>query len=103
MEEQRSSKRVKVNIRVAYRDDGYAYKIGRVSNISRSGAFIVTETPPNDVNEYLTASLDVDDLGKIVWIQGRVIRKTKNGMGVVFTRTDAKGLDLYLSYLGVAF
>jgi hypothetical protein len=103
MEEQRVSKRVNVNIRVAYRDDGHAYKIGRVSNISKGGAFIDTDTPPNAVNEYFTASLDVEDLGKIIWIQGRVVRKTSKGMGVVFTRSDTKGLDLYLSYLGVAF
>ncbi len=101
MDEHRAHERVRVNIRIAYRDTGYAYKIGRVSNISRGGAFIVTSSPPGPVNEFMTASIDVEDLGKIIWVQGRVVRKNGAGMGIAFTRIDGKGLDLYLSHLGI--
>jgi hypothetical protein len=103
MEDHRANKRAKVSIRVAFRGDGQAYKVGRVSNISRGGAFIITDHPPDALGEYLTASFDVDALGKIIWAQGRVVRKTALGMGVAFTRVDGKGLDLYLSSLGIPF
>jgi hypothetical protein len=103
MEDHRVNKRAKVDIRVAYRGDGQAYKVGRISSVSRGGVFIVTHQPPDAVGEYLTASLDVDALGKIIWAQGRVVRKTTMGMGVAFTRVDGKGLDLYLSSLGIPF
>lgn len=103
MDDHRAYKRVKVNIRVAFRGDGQAYKVGRVSNISRGGVFVITNHPPDALGEYLTASLDVEDLGKIIWAQGRVVRKTAMGMGVSFTRVDNKGLDLYLSSLGVPY
>jgi hypothetical protein len=103
MEEHRAHKRVKVNVRIAYRDTGYAYKVGRVSNISKGGVFIAAMNPPEEINDYLTASIDVEDLGKIIWAQGRVVRKTRTGMGVSFTRIDSKGLEVFLNYLGVPF
>ena len=49
----------------------------------------------------MTASIDVEDLGKIIWVQGRVVRKNGAGMGIAFTRIDGRGLDLYLSHLGI--
>jgi hypothetical protein len=103
MDEHRANKRANVNVRVAYRDNVYGYTLGRASSISRGGMFIVTNKPSESLNEFLTASIDVEDLGKIVWAQGRVIRKTSTGMGVAFTRVDSKGLDLFLSYLGIPF
>jgi hypothetical protein len=101
MEEQRIHKRAKVDIRVAYRDNGLAYRMGRVSNISKGGMFISTDTPPDDIEGYVIASLDAEEFGKIIWTQGQVIRKTDSGIAVVFTRIDEKGLDILLSYQGI--
>lgn len=103
MEEQRANKRASVNIKVAYRDNGYAYKMGTVKNISRCGMFVSTSTPPDNVDGYVIASLDAEEFGKIIWAQGRIIRKTSSGIAIAFTRTDDKGLDLLLSYQGVPY
>ena len=103
MEEQRMHKRARVDMKVAYRDNGFAYKMGRVSNISRGGMFINTEVPPHDVDGYIIASLDAEEFGKIIWTQGRVLRQTDSGIAVVFTRTDEKGLNVLMSYQGVPF
>ncbi|HQI01767.1 MAG TPA: PilZ domain-containing protein [Deltaproteobacteria bacterium] len=103
MEEMRAHKRASVNIKVAYRDNGFAYKMGRVINISRGGMYITTDTPPDNVDGYIIASLDVEEFGKIIWTHGRIIRKTDKGMAVTFTRIDGKGLDLLLSYQGVPY
>jgi hypothetical protein len=103
MEELRAHKRARVNIKIAYRDNGFAYKMGRVINISRGGMFITTASPPDNMDGYIIASLDAEEFGKIIWTQGRVIRKTDTGMAVAFTRIDGKGLDLILSYQGIPY
>lgn len=90
-------------MKVSYQDNGFAYKMGRVSNISRGGMFIKTQTPPDDVEGYIIASLDAEEFGKIIWTQGRVIRKTDFGIAIVFTRTDEKGLNILMSYEGIPF
>jgi len=103
MEEQRAHKRAKVDLKVAYRDNGYAYKVGTVSDISRGGMFVSTGKPPDNIDGYVIASLDAAEFGKIIWTQGRIIRKTDSGIAVAFTRTDDKGLDLLLSYQGIPY
>jgi hypothetical protein len=35
----------------------------------------------------------VEALGKIIWAQGWVVRTTRQGMAIAFTRLDAKGID----------
>ena len=77
--------------------------MGKVINISRGGMFVDTETPPEIKDEYILVSLDAEEFGKIIWAQGRVIRKTDAGMAIVFTRTDEKGLNTLLSYQGIPF
>jgi len=88
-------------MKVAFRDDGSTYKMGRVNNISKGGMFITTANPPQELESYVIASLDAEEFGKIIWAQGRVIRKTDSGIAVCFTRTDDKGLNMVLSFQGV--
>ena len=102
MEEQRNHKRANVKILVGYRSDDQTYKMGKVRNISRSGMFVETESPEH-MNGYVIASLDIDDFGKVLWVQGRVVRETDEGMAVVFTTKDEKGLDALLSFQGIPF
>ncbi len=103
MEEQRLHKRARVNMKVAYRDNGNAYRIGLVTNISRGGMFIATQSTPDNVDGYLIASLDAEEFGKIIWTQGRVIRKTGSGLAVVFSRMDDKGLNMLMTYQGIPY
>jgi hypothetical protein len=100
--ELRTYKRVRVNMKLAYRDNDNVYKMGKVCNISRGGMFVDTMYRP-DVDGYVIASLDVEDFGKIIWVQGHVVRKTNSGMAIVFTHTDDKGLNNLLSYRCVPF
>lgn len=102
MDDQRAHKRVRVNMRIAYRDDDHAYRMGRTCNISRGGMYVETGSKP-DVEGYVIASLDVEEFGKVIWVQGRVARKTDSGMAIAFTRTDEKGLGNLLSYWCVPF
>ena len=102
MQEQRGHKRVRVNMRVAYRGNDHEYRIGRVCDLSRSGMYVCTGNFPG-VNGYIIASLDVEEFGKVIWVQGHVVRTLDSGMAILFTQKDERGLDNLLSYWGVPF
>lgn len=100
-EEKRAFKRGKVKIRIAFRDSTNANKIYTVSDIGRGGIFIDTYEPDN-VDGYLLASLDADEFGKVIRIQGRVVRRTQKGVAVAFTFVNKSELEVLLNYLGLS-
>jgi hypothetical protein len=89
-------------MKVAYRDNDQTYKIGRVYDISKGGMYIQTGNTPN-VDGYVIASLDAEAFGKVIWVQGRVMWKTRTGMAISFTHADEKGLKNLLSYRSAPF
>ncbi len=96
MSDKRSHKRVRVNLKVAYRDNDHAYKMGRVFDISKGGMYVQTPNKP-EVDGYVIASLDAEEFGKVIWVQGQIVWKTRSGMAVMFTNTDERGLNNLLS------
>lgn len=102
MAEKRNNKRVRVNMRVDYRDYTHTDQKGRVIDISKGGMYVQTGYTP-EVNGYLMASLDAEDFGKVIWVEGRVAWRTRTGMAVRFTNTDAKGLNNLLSSRSAPF
>jgi len=100
MEEQRVHKRRRVDMKVAFRDEGPSYEIGYVKDISKGGMYVRTEVPV-EKDIYILASLDAEEFGKVIWTQGRVVRKAGSGMAIVFTRIDEKGLNTLLSHWGI--
>jgi hypothetical protein len=99
MMEKRKNQRVRVNMKVDYGDDIHTDKMGWVVDISKSGMYVQTKEAP-DVKGYLKASLDAEDLGKVIWVEGLVVWQRPMGMAVVFTKTDAKGLNSLLASRG---
>jgi hypothetical protein len=95
---QRAHKRMRVNMRLAYRDNDYADRIGRVCNISKGGMFVDTGNCPN-VDGLVIASLNVEEFGKVIWVRGKVVRKTDSGMAIILIQKDDKGMSNLLSYL----
>jgi hypothetical protein len=102
MDHHRAHKRVRVNMRVSYIDNNYTRSMGKVWNLSRGGMFINTGSRP-DIDGLVIASMNVEEFGKVIWVRGRVVRKTDSGMAIIFTRTDSKGLDNLLSYWNAPF
>ena len=102
MSELRAHKRVRVNMKVAYRDNENAYRMGKVYDISKGGMYIQTGNSL-DVDEYVIASLDAEAFGKVIWVQGRIVWKTRTGIAVKFTNIDEKGLKNLLSYRSAPF
>jgi Tfp pilus assembly protein PilZ len=101
MKDLRAHTRIRTNMKVAYRDNERVYTIGRVADLSRGGMYVNTGRPP-DIDGFMIASIDAEEFGKVIWVQGRVVWKNYTGMGVEFTRTDEKGLRNLLSYHGAA-
>lgn len=97
MQEQREHKRVRVNMKVSYRDNNRAHRMGRVRDLSRGGMYVSTGNNP-DVDGYVIASIDAEEFGKVIWVRGQVVRKSDSEMAILFTHKDEKGLDNLLSY-----
>jgi hypothetical protein len=102
MSENRNNKRVRVNMKVDYRDDAHPDKMGRVIDISKGGMYVQTGYAP-EVKGYLMASLDAEDFGKVIWVEGYVAWKNHTGMAVTFTNTDTKGLNNLLTSRSAPF
>lgn len=102
MKEKRSHKRVRVNMKVAFRDNDNTRRMARVIDLSRGGMYVDTGYAP-EVDGFLIASLDAEEFGKVIHVQGRIVRKSYTGMGIAFTWTDEKGLGNLLSYRGAPF
>lgn len=92
MAEKRTYQRARVNMKVDYSYDNHTNNLGRVIDISKGGMFVQTNDTPG-VSAQLMASIDAEDFGKVIWIEGRVVRTTSTGMAVMFTNIDEKGLD----------
>ena len=85
MKEQRRYSRKRLRVRGCYQDrDGKVFK-GIVQNISLGGVYI--ETPwPLDRGENINLSIDAGDVGKVIGVEGRVVRNMpEKGMGIEFT------------------
>lgn len=102
MEDKRAYKRVSVRMKAAYRDDGFAVRAGTVLNVSRRGMYLETGSGIQ-VSGFISASIDAEDFGKVIHVQGLVVRRDYRGVGVVFTNADERGLGNILTYHGAPF
>jgi hypothetical protein len=100
--EKRNNKRVRVNMKVDYRDDAHTDQMGWVTDISKSGMYVQTGYDPK-VKGHLAASLDAEDFGKVIWVEGQVVWKTRTGIAVTFTNADMKGLSNLLTSRSAPF
>ena len=92
MVEKRKYKRATVKMKVIISNDTQNKKMGTVIDISKNGMFVQTEDAP-EVKGALVASIDAENFGKVIWVEGHVVRRISTGIGVMFTNTDEKGLN----------
>jgi hypothetical protein len=92
MTEKRTSDRINVGLKALFREgDSQAYHT-RITNISMGGLFMVT-SHILDLGTEIVIDIDAENLGRIIGVSGQVIRNTRLGMGIKFTRTEETGLD----------
>ncbi len=92
MEERRNYKRKQVDINAIYKGSLDTFEKGRVKDISYGGMFIETGSPLEE-GVLVVASLDVSDFGKIIRVQGNVVRTTPKGAGINFSSIDKRGIE----------
>lgn len=102
MVENRNNKRVSVNMKVDYRDNAHADQMGWVIDISKSGMYVQTGFHP-EMKGHLVASIDNEDFGKVLWVEGRVVWTDSMGIAVMFTNADTEGLKNLVTYRGAPF
>ncbi|HOJ13255.1 MAG TPA: PilZ domain-containing protein [Deltaproteobacteria bacterium] len=102
MKDRRAHKRVKVDLRAAYKDDGFVLRTGRVLNLGKGGMYLETGRGVA-LGGFVDASIDDREFGKVISVRGRVAHKTPDGVGVTFVRVDRLGLMNILTYHGAPF
>lgn len=91
MIERRVHKRASVSMKINYVDDHKSEKMGYVTDISQSGMYINTGYA-SVFNDRIQGIIDHENFGKVIWIEGRVVRASDTGMAVSFTSVDVRGL-----------
>lgn len=86
-----------MKIEARYQDKGGKVLKGTVRNISIGGVYI--QTPhPLERGETLHLSLDAVDVGKVIDVEGKVVRcEEEKGMGIEFTDQQNKDIKKLLS------
>lgn len=97
MKEQRRCTRKPLKIEARYQDkDGKVLK-GVVRNISIGGVYIQTPRPL-ERGETLHLSLDAVDVGKVIDVEGKVVRfEAEKGMGIEFMDQNNKDIKKLIS------
>jgi hypothetical protein len=101
MNERRLHNRVRVEMKAAYRDDEFMNTHGEGDQPEPGRIFLETagDVP---LDGFVTASIDDGGFGKVIHVKGRWCAKVDSGVGIVFTRVDARGIRNILTYLGVS-
>jgi len=97
VKEQRRCTRKPLKIEARYQDkDGKVLK-GVVRNISIGGVYIQTPRPL-ERGETLHLSLDAVDVGKVIDVEGKVVRfEAEKGMGIEFMDQNNKDIKKLIS------
>ncbi|HPC47232.1 MAG TPA: PilZ domain-containing protein [Deltaproteobacteria bacterium] len=97
MKEKRRYTRKPLRVEARYQDSSGRVLKGIVRNVSIGGVFI--ETPrPLERGEVIHLSLDAVDLGKVIDVEGRVVRsEPERGMGIEFLDQENKDIKKLIS------
>ncbi len=92
MNEKRANERTEVKLNALFRkDDSYTFRT-KILNISMGGLFM--ETPHfMKLGTDISIDIDAENIGHIIGVYGHVVRNTRSGLAVEFTRADDLILD----------
>ncbi|HOJ14151.1 MAG TPA: PilZ domain-containing protein [Deltaproteobacteria bacterium] len=97
MKEKRRYTRKPLKVEARYHDKKGTVLKGIVRNVSMGGIYIETSRPL-ERGETIRLSLDAVDLGKVIDVEGRVVRsEAERGMGIEFTDHDNKDIKKLIS------
>jgi dihydroflavonol-4-reductase len=67
----------------------------QVVDLSRQGMFVTAETPLDEGTE-MDAEIDVIQFANTLWVKGKVLRRTQEGMAVRFTEKVPVDIDRFM-------
>jgi Tfp pilus assembly protein PilZ len=95
MNERRNVERINVGLKALFRKDDNEVFDAKVRNISMGGLFM--ETPqPLKLGTDIAVDIDAENIGRIMWVFGHVVRENESGVAIEFSNTDKTNLDLLL-------
>jgi hypothetical protein len=95
--EKRRYSRKPLRIEARYQDTNGKVLKGVVRNISIGGVYIETARPL-ERGELIKLSLDAKDVGKLIYVEGRVVRyMADRGMGIEFLDKENRDIKKLLS------
>ena len=95
MMEKRSEPRINAALKGIYRTDAEKPFRAKIKNLSRTGLFMET-TEDFKIGKDISIDIDAENIGRIVWVNGHVVRTTKLGAAVEFTQTDERNLEMLI-------
>lgn len=100
MQDKRSEERMKapgrLDATITYSDNLTHGSGGTVSNVSRKGMFLETDTGLSK-DSYISMKINTEDMiGKPLWVQGYVVRTDENGVGIRLTYAEYDIMKLLL-------
>jgi len=100
MQNKRSEVRMKapgrLDATITYTDNLTHASSGTVSNVSRKGMFLKTDTVLSK-DSYVSMKINTEDMiGKPLWAQGYVVRTDRNGVGIRLTYVEYDIMKLLL-------
>ncbi len=85
-----------VEASIPYSGNAQYYDIGLSVNLSRGGIYVDTDIP-FDEGAYLNAQLNLDDSRRPLWVQGRVVRSSQEGVALEFAHAEMERLNRVLT------
>lgn len=97
MDNRRRHDRVKMSLNVLYGGLDGKEVLSSTMDISMSGMFVKTDAPLT-LGTAIGASIDAGMIGKVVNVEGHVIREQEDGMAVEFVHVGEKDMGLLLTH-----
>jgi Tfp pilus assembly protein PilZ len=95
MLEKRTSNRINVELKAVFREGKQEPFRTQITNISSGGLFMKTPVYLR-IGTDVMIDIDAENIGRITWVAGHVVRTTKTGVGVEFTDRDKTNFEMLL-------
>jgi len=95
MIEKRASNRIEVELKAVFHEGKHEAFRTKITNISSGGLFMKTSQFLG-IGTDIMIDIDAENIGRITWVSGHVVRITKTGVAVEFTDKDKTNFEMLL-------
>lgn len=95
MIEKRVSNRINVELKAVFHEGKHETFRTQITNISSGGLFMKTPRYLG-LGADIMIDIDAENIGRITWVSGHVVRINKTGVAVEFTDWDKTNFEIFL-------